>query len=490
MVATRAALAKALVNDAVRVQIYNVGLGTSSPGRNRAVHSVLVVDDEESVHRLLERPLEGYRVYSAYSGWQALRELAAHHVDVVLLDLNLPDTTGQKLLEQIRADYEGIEVIVVTSHSAISVAVETVKAGAFDFVVKGAESYRLLPEYIERAIEFRRHRLEQLASRGSGEWLEQAFAQLERSKSSAVEKLIETARKVASTPVTVLIEGESGSGKEILARYLHARSDDPTRPFVAVNISAVPSNLVSSYLFGHVKGAFTGADRTRLGKFELANGGTLFLDEVGELDLDTQVKLLRVLQEGEIERVGGDEPTPVQVRVIAATNKVLSQAVADGTFREDLYYRLSVINMRMPPLRDRKSDLAGLIELLIAKHAATLGRKPCVVSQAARDILDEYEWPGNIRELENLITRLVALHPGKHIAADDIPPEYWLPRLNKEAASSAATSQNGSLYQTATAQFQRYLLRLMIARCGGNKQAAARALGVSYSTIKQKTRED
>jgi DNA-binding NtrC family response regulator len=461
-------------------------------GKELAAPTVLIVDDEESFHRNIAKYLGHYRRINAYTGWQALEALSKHHIDVVLLDLNLPDTTGFHVLEQIRKERDDIEVIMCTAHSEIRNAVEAVKKGAFDFLVKSYENYQNIHEHIRRALEYRRTKRELLESRTHKNWLREAFHLLENTRSDMLSLVVRLARRVADTPLTVLIEGESGVGKEVLARYIHSRSDRAEGPFVTVNVSAVPASLLGSYWFGHVKGAFTGAERTNLGKFELADGGTLFLDEVGELDGEAQLKLLRVLQEREIERLGANEPTPVNVRVLAATNKRLHEEVKIGRFREDLYFRLNVLHVTVPPLRDRPEDLPELARLLLRKHAGMMGRGEAPgLGHGALEVLRRYDWPGNIRELENLMMRMVALAPRTEIREDDIPPEYWLPTLNQVADDFVARPAEGksNLFFLATQQFQRYLIRLLIARSHGNKRLAARALGISYTTLKDKLRE-
>ena len=454
--------------------------------------TVLVVDDEETFHDVAERYLPGYRLVHTYNGWQTMEALSKHHVDVVLLDMNLPDTTGLNLLDSIRAERDDVEVVVITAHSELEHAVTAVKKGAFDFLAKSYENYQTLSDHVERALAHRRHRREKVEARTRLQWLRDAFSLLDASKSEEIQGLVKLTRQVADTPLTVLIEGESGVGKEIMARYLHAYSNRSGGPFVAVNLSAVPSSLLESHLFGHVKGAFTGADREHVGKFEMADGGTLFLDEIGELDSAIQVKLLRTLQEREVERVGGPEPFPVDVRVVAATNKNLIEEVHAGRFREDLFYRLNVVRVPLPPLRRRIDDLPALIRLLSSKHARIMNRDVPTFTRDAVMVLRDYSWPGNVRELENLVMRLVAINPGKAIVADDIPPEYCLPALNRMAERAADRGERADredrLYFLAREQFERYLVRLMVNRFRGDKRAAAKALGVSYSTVKDKTR--
>jgi DNA-binding NtrC family response regulator len=448
---------------------------------------VLVVDDEPRFHEIVARYLGGYRLLTAYNGAQAQKMLSQHHVDVVLLDLNLPDRRGLDLLQDWRTERDDIEILVVTSHADLSSAVSCVKAGAFDFIAKAAESYQTLGERIERALDHRRQRFAQLEQRGQG-GLRDAFAQLERSKSPSLQELVRQLRMVAPTPLTVLFEGESGVGKELLARWVHLHSARPGGPFVAVNVAAIPVNLLESTLFGHEKGAFTGADRQRLGKFELAGGGTLFLDEIGELDLTHQAKILRVLQEREVERVGGTEPVPVDVRVVAATNRDLEADVVAGRFRQDLWFRLNVMRVRVPPLRERKEDLSDLIDTLASRHALAMGRAAPRFDRRALDAMTAYPWPGNVRELENLIMRLVALRPGELVGVDDLPSEYCLEHLGQLAlsAANARARDEHSLYDLAMGHFERYLVRHVVDRCGGNKSEAARVLGISYSTLKAK----
>jgi DNA-binding NtrC family response regulator len=486
-----------LVARVIMVRSGAVGTAETKNAESSAVDhraTILIVDDEESVHDSIGRHLADYRLLSAYNGWQTVEMLSEHHIDVVILDLNLPDTTGLKLLDNIRAERDDVEVIVLTGHSELPNAVEAVKKGAFDFLAKSYENYKNLAEHVGRALGNRRRRRDEMEARTRLQWMRDAFALLEKSESEPVLALARLARQVADTPLTVLITGESGVGKEILARYIHAYSERAGGPFVAVNLAAVPGSLLEAHLFGHVKGAFTGADRAQVGKFELANEGTLFLDEIGELDATAQVKLLRVLQEREVERIGAREASPVDVRVVAATNKNLAEEVAEGRFREDLYYRLNVVQLPIPPLRERRADLPALARLLASKHAAIMGRETPTFTRDALAVLANYDWPGNIRELENLIMRLVAINPGKAIVADDIPPEYCLATLNgmaeRIAHRGAREDGEGRLYFLAREQFERYLVRLMVNRHRGDKRAAARALGVSYSTVKEKMRGD
>jgi DNA-binding NtrC family response regulator len=453
--------------------------------------AVLLVDDEDLIHDVVDGLLRGYRVFHARDGRQALGILRQHRVDVVLLDLNLPDIHGIQLIEGIRAECGDVEVLILTGCSQVREAVDAVKSGAFDFLTKTPETYRRLVEHIEQALLHRKRCREQVAAAFRNRWLGEAFELLERSHSPVMSGVMTLARRIADTPISVLIEGESGVGKEILAHYIHAHSRRSAEPFVAAHLAAMPASLLESYLFGHVKGAFTGADRARAGKFEMANGGTLFLDEIGELDANAQVKILRVLQEREVERIGASEAAPVNVRVVAATNKILNDEVKARRFREDLYYRLNVIRIEMPPLRQRTEDIGMLLDLFAAKHASIMGREALRFAPDAIAILENYAWPGNVRELENLVMRLVAVHPSQEVMAEDIPPEYCVATLHQLAERALRAGAQGSedrLYFLAREQFERYLVRLMVNRFQGDKRAAARALGVSYSTVKEKTR--
>ncbi|MFH0899394.1 MAG: sigma-54 dependent transcriptional regulator [Pseudomonadota bacterium] len=444
------------------------------------------MDDEESFHVTIAQFLKDYRVLTAVTGYHALQILAKHHVDIVLLDLNLPDVHGIDLLTDIKAEREGLEVIIVTSHAEVPLAVRAVKAGAFDFVAKSWENYQQIGTYIQRALEHRRRRRADFLSR-SDESLREGLLSLERTRCSQLIEIISIARQVAATPLTVLIQGETGVGKELLARHIYQHSDRSSSPFVVINLSAVPNTLVESTLFGHEKGAFTGADRQRPGKFELADGGTLFLDEIGELELGAQVRLLRVLQERKVDRIGGSEPIPVDVRIIAATNKDLEEEVKAGRFRGDLFYRLNVVRLEMPPLRDRRVDIAPLAALLIQRAARILRRSPPALANEAVRVLQAYSWPGNVRELENVILRLVALNRSGEIRINDIPVEYCTDHLGHLAAWYAKRhAGSGNLYELATKHFERFFVGHVLERCSGNMAETARRLGVSYTTIKKK----
>jgi two-component system, NtrC family, response regulator HydG len=469
------------------VEVVQAEARTEAGGADRRRTTVLVVDDDEGFQETIALYMRRHRVLVAYNGWQAREQLLRHHIDVVLLDLGLPDTDGMDLLKQIRAERDDVEIIVVTSQADFPKAVRAGQLGAFDFLPKTLESYQQINEHLQRALENRKRRRAEMLAR-TDEVLATALELLEDTTSNELRDKLQLLRQVSPTPLTILIEGESGVGKELIARYIHIASTRSSAPFVPVNMAAIPSTLLESTLFGHEKGAFTSADRQRLGKFELADGGTLFLDEIGELEPAAQAKLLRALQERAIERLGGAEPSPIDVRVVAATNKDLEDQVRQGRFREDLWYRLNVVRVRIPPLRQRRTDIPALIGLLALKHARLMGREVPIFTDEAVEALGEYNWPGNVRELENLVMRMVALYPGRKIRLADIPVEYCVERLGKLAMWTSARDKDvdRSLYSMARDHFERYFVRHMVERCGGNKAEAARRLGVAYATVKNK----
>jgi DNA-binding NtrC family response regulator len=460
----------------------------------RRIVTVLVVDDEESFHDSVARHLRKYRVLAAYNGWQALDALSAHHVDVVLLDLKMPGLTGFELLDKIRIDHDDVETIVITANAVIESAVTAIKGGAFDFVAKSYESYKQLDAYIGRALRHRWRKRERAESSHAEKWLEKSFELMKASPTEALRNTVAIIDEVAPSNVPVLFEGEVGVGKEMLARYLHSRSDRADALFVVADVSMVPASLLESHLFGHLKGAFDGAEKLHVGKFELADGGTLFIQEIGKLTDSVQGKLLQALQTRTVLRLGAREASPVDVRLVVATEMNLKREVRKGRFRKELFERLNVVQVKVPPLRERREDLPDLLALFAAKHSRKLGHGELAFNDGAMEILCEYDWPGNQDELENMVTRLVAVNPDSVITEDDIPIDYFLPTLHKEAEEAALHSTSGNrdkgLYFLAREQFERYLVRRMINRFGGDQRAAAAVLGVSHSTVKGKMREE
>jgi len=403
--------------------------------------------------------------------------LMREDVDAMLIDVEQPGISGFETLRIARENFELTEVIVTAAQAEVDHAIEAVKLGAFHFVPKtgGPEAVRSL---VERALERQTlARQVQVLSAEAADTTEREFVV---GPSRAVHDVVDLVRRVASLSATVLVLGESGTGKELLARRLHRESQAPDGPFVAVNLAAIPQELVESVLFGHEKGAFTGAVRQQIGKFELANGGTLFLDEIGDLRLDLQSKLLRAIQEGEIERIGSHRPIKATFRLIAATNVDLEKAVKDGRFRDDLYYRINVIPIKLPPLRERVEDLPELARFFLARYNTKFRKHVEGISDAAIRMLTAYWWPGNIRELENLVERLVAITDKAWITEDDLPFEFRMAELDRDERKGE------SLFQEAMTAFERNLLIRALEKNGWNVTGTARYLGLPLSTLKFK----
>jgi DNA-binding NtrC family response regulator len=381
--------------------------------------TLLIVDDDEGMRETMTSMLrQDYRILRVASGEAALQILDKDGVDLMLLDVHLPGIHGVEVLRIVKENYPRIEVIVVSSAKDLDTAIEVMREGAYHYLAKDfdADGLRTL---LANASE--RQDLSRSLIRLSAEVAEQNDREFVVGPSRAIRQIVERASKVAKTSATVLILGESGTGKELLARMIHRESEDPTAPFVAVNLAAIPKDLVESTLFGHEKGAFTGAIRQQLGKFELASGGTLFLDEIGDLRYELQAKLLRAIQEGEIERLGGSHPIKTSFRLICATNLDLAKAVKENRFREDLYYRVKVIDIKMPALRDRIEDVPELARFFLERYSVKF-RKPIQgIADSTLQILANYWWPGNFRELENLFVRLVAVGEKEGVSGEVLP---------------------------------------------------------------------
>ena len=442
------------------------------------VPTVLLVDQDDTWREAVAAALKAdYRVLRTSNGESALAMLMREDVDAMLIDVEQPGISGFETLRIARENFELTEVIVTAAQAEVDHAIEAVKLGAFHFVPKtgGPEAVRSL---VERALERQTlARQVQVLSAEAADTTEREFVV---GPSRAVHDVVDLVRRVASLSATVLVLGESGTGKELLARRLHRESQAPDGPFVAVNLAAIPQELVESVLFGHEKGAFTGAVRQQIGKFELANGGTLFLDEIGDLRLDLQSKLLRAIQEGEIERIGSHRPIKATFRLIAATNVDLEKAVKDGRFRDDLYYRINVIPIKLPPLRERVEDLPELARFFLARYNTKFRKHVEGISDAAIRMLTAYWWPGNIRELENLVERLVAITDKSWITEDDLPFEFRMAELDRDERKGE------SLFQEAMTAFERNLLIRALEKNGWNVTGTARYLGLPLSTLKFK----
>ncbi len=384
---------------------------------------ILIVDDEQNIRRVLARAFEknGYEVSVAENAHQALRLVDEFQPDLVLSDVVMPGPTGLELLKKLRAKYPDLPVVMMTAFGTIPMAVEAIRSGAFEFLTKPLDMDSLF-KVVRHALEESRKPQPRAKPKASSVAKTVFIGQ-----SPAVKAVLEIVERVAKTRATVLITGESGTGKELIARMLHEKSDRASGPFVPVSCAAIPETLIEVELFGAVKGAYTGAETDRIGKFEAANGGTLFLDEIGEVPLMVQAKLLRVIQEREIQRLGSNESIPIDVRLITATNRDLEQEVAARNFREDLYYRLNVVHIHLPPLRERPEDIPLLAEYFMKKYAAENGRALERLSPETIALLQRHCWKGNVRELENTIEAAVALAPPD---ADTLLPEHLPPHFH------------------------------------------------------------
>jgi two-component system response regulator FlrC len=433
--------------------------------------SVLVVDDDEGVRTFLADALTaaGHAVAQAADGQAALAFLTRQAFQVVLTDLRMPGMDGLALLQAIRSDHPDTEVIVLTAHGSIENAVEAMKQGAFDYLQKPIGGPAQLRLMVERALERRRLRARQEIAGGT----EDPPLGYGAPAMAVVEQAL---RKVAATSATVLLLGESGAGKEIAARAIHRWSPRAAGPFVAVNCAALSPELLESELFGHEKGSFTGAHARQRGRIELAEGGTFFLDEVGELAPGLQAKLLRVLQEKRFERVGGRQTVEADVRWIAATNRNLAEMQSQGRFREDLYHRLSVFPVRLPPLRERREDIAPLADQLLARIAVALNKPSLRLSDDARKALSAAAWPGNVRELSNVLERSAILADRAEISADDLA---MLPGVAGDSPDEAGAPQT-------VVELERVAIERALAATGGNRRRAAERLGIGLRTLYEK----
>ena len=446
--------------------------------------TVLVVDDEEgvraSVRAILEETCD---VLEAANGAQALEVMKAQEIDLVMLDQRMPGEAGIDVLPRIKAADPSTVVVIATAVRELRTAVEALKRGAYDYLTKPFDVDDILmlaqraldKRALEREVLYLRSALAGGAPESGG-----VAGSFERmvGRHPEMARIYQLITQIATTPITVLITGESGTGKELVARAIHARSERRGQPFVAVNVAAIPEALVESELFGHEKGAFTGAHAKKLGRFEMAHGGTVFLDEIGTLRLDLQAKLLRVLQEREIERLGGVRPVPVDVRILAATNVNLKSAVRARAFREDLYYRLNVVPIHVPPLRERREDIPALVEHFVRKIARECNRDVRGASAGALEVLTRYDWPGNVRELENVLHRAVVLARSPVIHLQDVPLDVAMPETGSRLGEDTSPP-----LREAMEQFERQYILRVLEGTGWNVSRAARRLGVHRNTV-------
>jgi DNA-binding NtrC family response regulator len=440
--------------------------------------TVLIVDDDEGMRDTLTAILKReFRILRVASGELALSILNKEDVDLVLLDVRLPGISGFEVLRIVKENYSLVEVIMISAIQEIETAVQAMKHGAYHYITKDFD-YDQLRSIVRNASE--RQDLNRQVMTLSAQVADQTEREFVVGPSRNTRDIVDLVHKIAKLSATVLILGESGTGKELLARLIHREAGDPDAPFIAVNLAAIPRELTESTLFGHERGAFTGAHRQQLGKFELASNGTLFLDEIGDLRLDLQAKLLRAIQEGEIERVGGTKPIKTEFRLITATNIDLEKAVKEGRFREDLFYRINVIPIKMPPLRERAEDIPQLIEFFLKRYTGRFRKKIDGITDTTVSMLKKYWWPGNIRELENLIERLVAVSDKEYISEEDLPLEFHFAQLEPKG------QKTDSLFEDATIAFERNFILRALEKCGWNVTATAEYLGTPLSTLKYK----
>ena len=439
--------------------------------------TVLLIDDDDSLRRVVEYTLEeeGHNVITATDGTSGLQAFQAHTVDLVLTDIRMPEMDGLELLTRLKAMQSDLPVIILTAHGTIDSAVDAMKLGAFDYLTKPFNR-----EQLKASV---RKALEVAALTTENRYLRQVVAKRFSfasmiAGSRTMRAVTETAARVAQSDTTVLLEGESGTGKELLAKAIHFHSVRAKGPFVTINCGAIPEQLLESELFGHRRGSFTGAVTDKQGKFEAANRGTIFLDEIGELPTLLQVKILRVLQEREIDKVGDTRPIKVDVRVIAATNRNLEKMIADSTFRDDLYYRLAVVSIRVPPLRERADDIPLLVDFFLRKHTEKLGRPRPTIEKGVYSAFNLYSWPGNIRELENVIERALVLDKDGVIALDDLPDrlrtrEHRVANLRMELPDEGISLED----------VERELLLAALEKHNWNQTRAAAFLNITRSTL-------
>jgi two-component system NtrC family response regulator len=440
---------------------------------------ILVIDDDTSLRRVLEYNLQeaGYEVVTSASGEEGMRLFVEETPGLVITDMKMPGMDGMQVLNAVKERSPEALVIIITAFGTVDVAVEAMKAGAYDYITKpfNRDELRLT---VARALQLRGLTAEN--RRLKDELSDKADYRTIVGTSKGMERVFEVVRKVADTEASVLITGESGTGKELVARSIHHHSSRCNGPFVAINCAAIPRDLLESELFGHVKGAFTGAIKDKAGKFQLADGGTLFLDEVGELPLELQPKLLRALQEKTVEPVGGTTPFKLDVRVVAATNLDIDKALADASFREDLYYRLAVIPIHLPPLRERREDIALLLRYFCSKH----GANSVIFDMDVMATLTSYRWPGNVRELENLVERLLIMRSGDTISTEDLPDKMRtsdgvLPGTPSNTQSVINLPEGGYSLE----QLEREVVVAALERNMWNQTAAAKFLRIPRHTL-------
>ena len=462
------------------------------------MHKVWIADDDEAIRLILEESLtgSGFQTKSYSSGEDLLKELNSNQPDLIITDVQMPGMLGYDLLKHINNNYEDIPVIIMTAFADMQAAVDSFGGGAFEYLPKPFD-LEDATEIINRALE------EKPKTKGL-----KTDTKLDIiGESHAMQNVFRAIGKLSTTIATVLIQGESGTGKELIAKSLHKNSPRNDMPFIALNMADIPKELVESELFGHEKGSFTGAVDKRIGRFEQANGGTLFLDEIGDMPLDSQTRLLRVLSNKEFYRVGGDKPIKVDVRIIAATHQNLNNLVSQKNFREDLFYRLNVIKIEVPPLRDRKEDINELVKYFLSKSANELNSDSKAIESTAMELLNKYDWPGNIRQLENICRYMTVMAPSSTITVDDVPDEVRdlssnssNPTLNETKNTGSSWEENLSSHiktilsdsndlSVFSRELEKLLLKEALSASKGKRIEAARILGLGRNTITRKIKE-
>ncbi len=476
-------------------------------------HTILIADDDDSIRFVLEKALqkEGYRTFSARNGKETVNLLRSEAIDTIFLDIFMPDVNGLDLIEELQEINKTASIIIITAHGTTQTAIEAAKRHAYDYVTKPfdlKEITSLLSRAVYAADQTKAAMAEDLPSQDivTSQNGDNVGTQIV-GESDAMHAVYLTIGRAAISDETVLIMGESGTGKESIAKAIHQNSKRADKAFVVVDCSAIPSDLIESALFGHVKGAYTGADTARQGKFEQADGGTIFLDEVGELPIEVQMKLLRVLQEREVEPIGSNEIRQIDVRVVAATNRRLDLAIQEGAFREDLFYRLNVVPIVLPPLRDRKEDIPDLVDFFMSRFAQDYGRSKGTISSEAFKLLTAYDWPGNVRELENALKRALVMCAGQVLLPEHFPelsgsavPSATKAPTGFEARLAALMSErvdefiesgaaSGSLHADIRVAVEKPLFEFILQRTGWNRRKAAEILGINRNTLHSKMEE-
>ncbi|HTH70536.1 MAG TPA: sigma-54 dependent transcriptional regulator [Candidatus Saccharimonadales bacterium] len=449
---------------------------------------ILVADDDASIRSLLKQLLadEGFAVLEASTGVEVVDKVKESSPDLVIMDVRMPELDGIEALARLKSTNPKTAVLIMTAFGSSNAAIRAMELGAFDYITKPFELDKI-SHSVKRVLDYQDLTAEVEVLRDEIS----SLVQTERivGNSPAMQEVYKTIGKVAKADATVLITGESGTGKELVAEALHFNSNRRSGPMVKVSCAALPETLLEAELFGHEKGSFTGAMTQRRGRFEMADKGTIFLDEIGEMTVPTQTKLLRVLQERKIERIGSSLPIKVDIRIIVATNKDLQKQVEQNKFRDDLYYRLNVINIHMPPLRDRKEDIPSLVEHFLAKHRYSATAQPAAISEEAIRRLMEYNWPGNVRELENVIERAVVLSRGQIITSRELPFGDHDAAEGEEGEGEADAKGDSSFFKKSVAQFEKDLIMKALRDANGNRSKAAEMLGIYRRLLYAKIKE-